>query len=130
MLWSDWPCQTRRLVAERRASHASGLANRLLYQDIVDLGELGDLPFAQGGAALTLHLNSKLDEHVSLIMTSHRVFWKWSSVLGDVKIPSPFLLGSPTGATSRPAMPVTASRNAPSLSSALLSACGGQSASQ
>lgn len=53
---------------------------------LVILDELGCLPFSRPGGALLFHLQSKLYEQSSVMITTTLTFAEWPSVLDDAKM--------------------------------------------
>ena len=74
------------LESEKAAGKIGGVANRLMYADMVILDELGYLPFSASGGALWFRLLSKLYEHTSVAITTNLSFSEWPTVFGDTKM--------------------------------------------
>ncbi len=79
------------LERKKAAGEAGRLAHQLMHLDLVILDELGYLPFSQAGGALLFPLLSKLDEHISVIITTHLAFAAGSHVFVDPKLTTALL---------------------------------------
>jgi len=59
--------------------------------DIVNLDELGYLPFSASGGALLFHLLSKHYERTRVVISTNLSFSEWSTVLGVAKMTTALL---------------------------------------
>ena len=79
------------LEQEKEQSKAGRIALSLLRMVLVNLDELGNLPFSQACGALLLHLLRGLYEHTSVMIKANLDFAEWSTVFGDAKMTTALL---------------------------------------